>query len=127
MQVSSELYNVVMKTISVLIKPASSSCNLRCRYCFYADEAQNRDTASKGTMTRETMHTIIDRIDEALQGKGRANISFQGGEPTCAGLPFFVSFIEEMKKHSGIEPVWSIQTNGTLLTEEWADFFKDRT
>ena len=43
-----------MKQLTLLIKPASSACNMRCRYCFYADEARHRETGNRGIMTKET-------------------------------------------------------------------------
>ena len=50
-----------MSMISFLIKPASSLCNLRCKYCFYADVSQNREMASMGIMQEEVMHALIDK------------------------------------------------------------------
>lgn len=111
--------------ISVLIKPASSACNLRCRYCFYADVSENREVASYGIMNEETVRLTAQRIDEALEHEGTANISFQGGEPTVAGLDFFRMFISVMKEYPGITVHYSIQTNGTLIDREWAEFFHE--
>jgi len=65
-----------MKTISVLIKPASSSCNLRCRYCFNADISENRSVVTNGNMSLETTKKLIFRLNEAPEGEGTANISF---------------------------------------------------
>lgn len=116
---------MAVKTISVMIKPASSLCNLRCRYCFYADISENRTVASNGVMSEETTDIIIDRIAEALEGKGTANVSFQGGEPTVAGLPYFIHFAEKMKEYPDIKVNYALQTNGTLINEEWVKFFAD--
>lgn len=113
------------KSLSVLIKPASSSCNLRCRYCFYADISKNRKVASNGIMSEETCDIIIERIHEALSGKGVVNISFQGGEPALAGLEYFEHFAEKMKTFPEIRVNYALQTNGTLITDEWAEFFHD--
>lgn len=107
-----------------MIKPSSALCNLRCRYCFYMDESKNRDVPSHGLMDEETMKLLVSRISEYLDGNGTANISFQGGEPMLAGIGYFRTFIEEMKKHPDIEVHYSIQTNGTLIDEEFASFFK---
>lgn len=80
-----------MSMISFLIKPASSLCNLRCKYCFYADVSQNREMASTGIMQEDVMHALIDK---ALQVPvDTVQFSFQGGEPTCAGIAFFEAFI----------------------------------
>ena len=115
-----------MKSISILIKPASSLCNLRCKYCFYADEAKNRCTSSYGIMNKNIVDILIKRIDEAFDSQeGIANISFQGGEPTMAGLDYFEYFVESFKKYPNIKPNYSIQTNGTLLNDKWSKFFKE--
>lgn len=113
------------KSISVMIKPASSLCNLRCRYCFYADISENRTVASNGVMSEETTDLIIERINEAIEGKGIANVSFQGGEPTVAGLDYFRHFVTQMKKYQGIKVNYALQTNGTLIDEAWVKFFKE--
>ena len=114
-----------MKSISMMIKPSSASCNLRCRYCFYMDESKNRDVPSHGFMKDETVDKLIERITEYLEDEGVANISFQGGEPMLAGIGFFEKFIEKMKKHPKIETHYSLQTNGTLINERFADFFAE--
>ena len=76
-----------MRTMSVLLKPASGLCNMRCRYCFYADEAAKRETADFGMMSIATLRAVLTR---ALAETTHAiTIAFQGGEPTLAGLPFF--------------------------------------
>lgn len=113
------------RQISVLIKPASSSCNLRCSYCFYADVSESREVRNHGNMSPETIDCLTARIDEALEHEGTANISFQGGEPTVAGLDYFRSFTQSMARFPNIMVNYSIQTNGTLLDKEWAQFFHD--
>lgn len=115
-----------MQTVHFLIKPASSACNLRCRYCFYADEASKRSTACMGRMTDQQAKKLIDRAYEALSPGGTVSFAFQGGEPTLAGLDFFRSFTAYAKakkpRLAGIQ--FSIQTNGTLLDPDWAAFLK---
>ena len=115
------------KQLSILIKPASSLCNLRCRYCFYSDVSESRTVASTGIMTDETCEILIKRIAEELEGNGTANISFQGGEPTMAGLDYFRNFIKRMNGYPEIETHYSIQTNGTMVDKEWAEFFKENS
>lgn len=114
-----------MKHIDFLIKPASSLCNLRCRYCFYADEAQNRAQQSMGIMSEETARTLIEEGFRWIEPGGTVSFAFQGGEPTVAGLPFFQTFAALARRlcpeHVGLS--FSIQTNGILLNEEWAEFF----
>ncbi len=116
-----------MKRVSFLIKPASSLCNLRCRYCFYADEAQNRQQASLGVMREETAECLLREAFTAVDPRGAVSFAFQGGEPTLAGLDFFRRFTARTRelKPPGVQIDYSIQTNGTLLDAEWARFFRD--
>lgn len=51
-----------MKDISVMIKPASGICNMRCKYCFYADETSKRTVSSYGLMTFDTLHSILEKF-----------------------------------------------------------------
>lgn len=113
-----------MQLVNFLIKPASSLCNMRCRYCFYEDEAANRTQASMGVMTRETADLLIGEALDAVDFNGRLSFAFQGGEPTVAGLDFFRHFVEEVtRRNTRHIPVnYSIQTNGLALDEEWAEF-----
>ena len=114
-----------MKNISLLIKPASSVCNMRCRYCFYADEAANREQASAGMMTKQTAETLIRQAFETVEEHGSVGFTFQGGEPTMAGLDYFRYFVETAArmKRSGVKVQYSIQTNALNLDESWAEFF----
>jgi len=113
------------KLLSVLIKPASALCNLKCKYCFYMDESKNRAVPSHSVMKLEYVDILVDRIVEYLDGSGIANISFQGGEPTVAGIEYFKYFIQKMKQYSNIETHYSIQTNATLLDDEFVKLFKE--
>lgn len=115
-----------MKQINLLIKPASSLCNLRCKYCFYEDEAQNRTQKNMGIMGEELTDTLIRQVFASVEPGGVVSFSFQGGEPTAAGLPFFQHFIDcvRQSKPANVHISYAIQTNGTLLNEDWAKFFK---
>ena len=114
-----------IKFINLLIKPASSLCNLRCKYCFYADEAQNRSLASMGVMSEKGAELLLREVFAAVDPDGMVSFAFQGGEPTVAGLDFFRSFVEKARarKPKRVSLSFAIQTNGTLLDEEWAAFF----
>ena len=81
-----------MPPINILIKPASGNCNMRCTYCFYADEQEHRSVSSHGIMSKNTMHRIIDKAME--YGDGVCTLAFQGGEPTLAGLDFYEDLAE---------------------------------
>lgn len=112
-----------MPPITVMIKPASGICNMRCRYCFYADEQQNRAQASYGLMSEETLAAVLGRVLAAAQG--RVTIAFQGGEPTCAGLDFFrrAVALEKQLNTRGLRVENAIQTNGYAIDDDWAAFF----
>ena len=113
--------------LSFLIKPSSSACNMRCRYCFFEDEAANREKADLGMMTRETAALLIREAMSSPQGKDGVHFAFQGGEPTLMGLPFFQYFTEQAaQENQDKRPVsYSIQTNGLALSPAWADFLHD--
>lgn len=115
-----------MKHINLLIKPASSLCNLRCEYCFYEDAAQNRTQHSMGIMQPVLAKELIKQVFNTVEKGGAVSFAFQGGEPTVAGLPFFQTFIDEVanQKPADVHVSYAIQTNGTLLDEKWARFLK---
>ena len=81
-----------MPEISVMIKPASGLCNMKCEYCFYADEMNNRKQASYGIMQPETMEEVIKKTLKFATS--RCTFIFQGGEPTLAGLTFYRQWID---------------------------------
>lgn len=112
-----------MPALSLLIKPASGNCNMRCRYCFYADELDNREIRSYGKMSVDTMHTIVDKAME--YGDYECTIAFQGGEPTLAGLDFYRELVAYVTAHENPKKLkihYALQTNGYLINEEWAAF-----
>lgn len=116
-----------MKYINYLIKPASSLCNLRCKYCFYEDEANNRSCKSMGVMKPEIVDVLLEKAFESIDKNGMIGFAFQGGEPTLAGFDFFKDFVIKTKAlcPKDVRVNFSIQTNGILIDEEWAEFFKN--
>lgn len=114
---------IAVKCISFLIKPASSLCNMRCRYCFYADVAEHRQVKSHGVMRADTMRALVDRA-LALAPDANITFAFQGGEPTVAGLDFFRSFTDYVDAHRDRQRIhYGLQTNAYLIDDEWAAFF----
>lgn len=112
-----------MKHLTVMIKPASSLCNMRCRYCFYEDVSQSRAIPSYGMMSAETADALIARVAAAVESGGSITFAFQGGEPLLAGMDFFRFFIDQsQKKLSHLRINYSLQTNGVLLDAEWCQF-----
>ena len=116
-----------MRFITFLIKPASSLCNMRCKYCFYEDVSDNRIVKNMGIMKEDTARQIVQKAFEAVDEGGSISFMFQGGEPTLAGLAFFRSFIclEHQYRRDGITIYHAIQTNGMSLDDEWAAFFRE--
>lgn len=115
-----------MPPLSIMIKPASSACNLRCKYCFYCDVAENREDFSFGCMNEETAERLIKSALDFANGDSIA-FAFQGGEPLIAGKEYFEFFTRTVKMYNKrkSEIFYSIQTNGTLVDAEWADFFTE--
>ena len=115
-----------MRHISFLMKPASSLCNLRCRYCFYEDEAEHRAVKHMGVMTQETADALLSAAFAEIEPGGTVSFAFQGGEPTLAGLSFFRHFTGEARRlcPQRVRMDFSIQTNGMALDEQWAEFLR---
>lgn len=113
-------------SVSVMLKPASGGCNLRCRYCFYTALCTQRSEAFQGFMQSETAHRVIDSALE-LAGKSDVYFTFQGGEPLLRGLDFYRDFISYAQNANtgGARIIYCLQTNGTLLNEAWCSFFKE--
>lgn len=114
-----------MPPLSILVKPASSACNLRCSYCFYADEASARAVPNYGLMSREVSRALIEKAMGVAEGG--ISFLFQGGEPTLAGLEFYREFAARVRETApaGLAVRYAIQTNGTLLDGEWCRFFRE--
>ena len=115
-----------MKQISVMIKPASSLCNMRCKYCFYSDVSSLREVASFGIMREETLQAVIHNIFVDLESGDQLTLAFQGGEPTLAGLDFYRTLIGLVDQccPKGVRVNYALQTNGYLLNREWCEFLK---
>lgn len=111
--------------ISVMLKPSSSNCNLRCKYCFYHSLSSERSDFSKGMMTVDTAHRVIDSALEFAKGTD-VYFTFQGGEPLLSGIDFFVDFVDYLKKNNtqNSQIHLCLQTNGTLIDNELACFFR---
>ncbi len=113
-----------MKSLNIMIKPASSLCNMRCRYCFYADIADMRSIRSYGLMKADTAEKILSNIKADLSVGDRVNFVFQGGEPTLAGLDFYRHFTDAASSLEGINVSYALQTNGILLDDGWCELLK---
>ena len=114
-----------MPQLSVMMKPASSLCNMRCEYCFYHSLSESRQTYSYGLMSEDTALSIIKKAAEFTDG-APLHFAFQGGEPTLAGLDFFKFFTKAVKTYIPKSKVtFSLQTNGLVIDNKWAGFFAE--
>ena len=112
--------------ISVMLKPSSSFCNLKCEYCFYSSLAGERSEYSKGMMNFDTVKSTVKSALSFAKGTD-VYFTFQGGEPLLSGVDFFREFVEFTKANNNENsPIhYCMQTNGTLIDSEYAQFFKD--
>lgn len=111
-----------MPPLSILIKPASSNCNMRCKYCFYHSIAENRNTESFGIMSIDTLELLVKSAFEYADNS--CTFAFQGGEPTLIGLNFYKKLIDLQTRYNTkkIKVNNAIQTNGIAINDEWAEF-----
>ena len=110
---------------SVMAKPVCGVCNLDCGYCYYTPKTALYPGVKNFHMTKETLETFLRQY---LRARPReVVVSWQGGEPLLAGLDFFRLARDLVEKYRlpGQAVEWSIQTNGTLLDDEWCEFFAE--
>lgn len=114
-----------MPPLSILIKPASSACNLCCSYCFYKDVAAHREKAFEGMLSPEMMEKVT--ASAMAFAEYSCTFAFQGGEPTLRGLDFYrhVMELQQRYRKEGVAVFNTIQTNGTLIDEDWAAFLAE--
>ncbi len=110
--------------MSVLVKPVSFHCNLACKYCFYLPKS----TLYPGTEFHRMSDRVLRELIAQLMSLSLDQVSFcwQGGEPLLAGLNFYRNVVkyQSLFQVPGQRVDNNIQTNGTLINEEWARFFK---
>jgi uncharacterized protein len=110
---------------SILVKPASADCNLHCTYCFYHDRPTDPylEVRGKHVMDDATLQVLI-REGMRLMPQA-ATFGWQGGEPTLTGIDFFRRVVEYQQKfgRSGQSVCNGVQTNATLIDDEWAQLF----
>ena len=109
----------------LLIKPAGSRCNLRCKYCFYYNNDRYFDPPSRGRGRVMSLDTLEAMTRELLSYRMPQTVfAWQGGEPTLAGLDFFRKAVAFQQRYgaAGQTVGNALQTNGTLLDDEWCAF-----
>jgi uncharacterized protein len=109
----------------LLAKPTGAICNLDCAYCFFLDK-ELLYPGSKFRMSDELLERYIRQLIESHQ-VDEVTVAWQGGEPTLMGLDFYrrAMALEEKHRRPGMNFLNTMQTNGTLLDDEWCAFFKE--
>lgn len=112
------------QAFNIMIKPAGSLCNLRCRYCYYLDKADIYG-GKEPRMTYEMLETFI-REYIAANDVPEVVFNWHGGEPLLMGLDFYRKALELQRKYAAGKKINNtLQTNGTLVSSEWARFFRE--
>jgi uncharacterized protein len=108
----------------VLIKPTGAICNLDCKYCFFLSK-EMLYPGSRFQMAEDLLTIYLRQLLESHRAP-EVDVAWQGGEPTLMGLDFFrrsVALVNQLKR-PGQRVQYTIQTNGTLLDDQWCAFFK---
>lgn len=106
----------------VMLKPIGAACNLRCKYCYYLEKQNLYDKEERHVMTDEMLERFTREYIEA-QTMPQVLFTWHGGEPLMKPLSFYKKALELQRKYAmGRQISNVIQTNGTLLTDEWCDF-----
>jgi uncharacterized protein len=111
----------------LLVKPTGAVCNLDCKYCFFLSK-EMLYPGSRFRMADDLLEIYIKQLLESHRVP-EVNVAWQGGEPTLMGLDFFKRSIEYVEKWKRPDQrvVYTIQTNGTKLDDEWCAFSKNMT
>ena len=115
--------NPFAKPLYVMLKPAGAHCNLACKYCYYLEKNKLYPTAQRHLMSDEMLEQFTREYIEA-QTMNQMLFTWHGGEPLLRSIDFYRKALSLQQKYAGgrcIDNV--IQTNGTLLTDEWCEFF----
>lgn len=130
-QPSAEPLAARRRPFHVLVKPVGPRCNLRCRYCFYTekevlfDAAEADEAAPPRSLPDDLLEMFIREYLETSD-LPEVNFAWQGGEPTLAGLEFFRRAVKLQKRYAQGRTVSNaLQTNGTLLDDEWCAFLAE--
>ncbi|HET6869271.1 MAG TPA: anaerobic sulfatase maturase [Solirubrobacteraceae bacterium] len=109
----------------LLAKPTGAVCNLDCSYCFFLSK-EMLYPGSRFRMADELLETYLRQLIEAHARAPEVTVAWQGGEPTLMGVDFFRRSVELTNRYlsPGQRAVFTIQTNGTLIDEEWAEFLR---
>ena len=115
--------NPFAKPLYVMLKPAGAHCNLACKYCYYLEKNKLYPTAQRHLMSDEMLELFTREYIEA-QTMNQVLFTWHGGEPLLRSIDFYCKALSLQQKYAGGRRIDNvIQTNGTLLTDEWCEFF----
>lgn len=115
--------NPFAKPLYVMLKPAGAHCNLACKYCYYLEKNKLYPTAQRHLMSDEILEQFTREYIEA-QTMSQVLFTWHGGEPLLRSIDFYRKALSLQQKYAGGRRIDNvIQTNGTLLTDEWCEFF----
>ena len=115
--------NPFAKPLYVMLKPAGAHCNLACKYCYYLEKNKLYPTAQRHLMSDEILEQFTREYIEA-QTMNQVLFTWHGGEPLLRSIDFYRKALSLQQKYAGSRRIDNvIQTNGTLLTDEWCEFF----
>ena len=114
------------RVFHLLAKPTGAVCNLDCTYCFFLSK-EMLYPGSRFRMADDLLETYLRQLIEAHAGAPEVVVAWQGGEPTMMGLPFFRRSVElaEQYRRPGQQITYTIQTNGTLLDDDWGAYLSE--
>jgi uncharacterized protein len=114
----------IAQGIHVVTKPIGPACNLNCEYCFYLEKQALFGPGEQYRMSDEVLSAFIANYI-TNQPTSVVEFVWQGGEPTLLGIDFFKRVIELQRPFLGSKTITnSLQTNGTLLTDDWCVFLR---
>lgn len=117
--------NPFARPLYVMLKPVGASCNLRCKYCYYLEKANLYKHTPTRVLSEEMLEQFTKEYIEA-QTMSQVLFTWHGGETLMRPLSFFRKAVELQKKYAGGRRIDNtIQTNGTLLTDEWCEFLHE--
>ena len=121
--INDNIANPFAKPLYVMLKPAGAHCNLACKYCYYLEKNKLYPTAQRHLMSDEMLEQFTREYIEA-QTMNQVLFTWHGGEPLLRSLDFYRKALSLQQKYAGGRRIDNvIQTNGTLLTDEWCEFF----
>ena len=109
----------------IMTKPIGPICNLDCKYCFYLEKENLYPNTRHWAMSPEVLERYIQQYI-AAQPIDEVHFAWQGGEPTLLGVDFFRTVVALQQKYAGGKAIHNaLQTNGTLIDDEWGQFLAE--